>query len=246
MEKGKCSKLRREQAWRIGDITFCHLPADGEKIAALLIAKYADCIGTDVAECAQELERRFLETSVDQLAQWLDWQVDSGQTELREAKRIVEDIRLLSWVGSQNDTQGVAPPPQFVWEQRCSLSIENGSGADDQAFAMNPPRSSKAKKWVQRFRRRWGLVLGRLPTRDMLTVDTMRSKVRSTFSGNRFQKKSNPPSGLADPFWGPENRPRFGAVIRKLVTGEFRKTVPFLGPFFRSKRQPPCGNGVDF
>ena len=179
--KGKCSKLRCERAWRIGDISFCHLPTDGEKIAAALIAKYADCVGTDVAECAQELEKRFLKSSIDQLAQWLDWQEDGRQTELREAKRIVEDIRLLSWVASQNDTQGVAPPPQFVWEQRCCLSIANTSGGDDQAFSMSPPRSSQAKKWVQRFRRRWGLVLGRLPAQDMLTVDTMRTMVRSIF-----------------------------------------------------------------
>ena len=208
--KSTSSELRCERAWRIGNIELCHLPTAGEKIAAALIAKYADCVGTDDADCAQELEKRFLETSVDQLAQWLDWKVDGGRKELQEAKRLVEDIRLLSWVDCQNDSQGVAPPPQFVWEQRCNLSIQNSSGADDQAFSMQPPRSSRAKKWVQRFRCRWGLVLGRLPTQEMLTVDTMRTKVRSIFPRNRSRKKSHPLPECRPHFWGWKTDPVWG------------------------------------
>ena len=87
----------------------------------------------DVAECTLEMEKRFLDTPVDKLAQWLDWTGDTPQAELMEAKRIVEDVRLLSWVQSQNSAQGVSPLPQFVWEKRCFLSIENTSELDEKA-----------------------------------------------------------------------------------------------------------------
>ena len=131
----------------------------------------------DVAECTLQIEKRFLETPVDKLAQWLDWTGDTPQAELMEAKRIVEDVRLLSWVQSQNSAQGVSPLPQFVWEKRCFLSIENSSEFGEKASWHRPHRSAGAKKWVQRFRRRWGLVMGRLPAKGLLSVDTMRDKV---------------------------------------------------------------------
>ena len=38
-------------------------------------------------------------------------------------------------------------------------------------------RSDAAKKWVQRFRQRWDLVLGRQEAKDVLPVGIMRSKV---------------------------------------------------------------------
>ena len=96
--------------------------------------------------------------------------------ELAEAKRLVEDVRLLSWVSTQNSAQGVAPPPGFVWEKRCALSIENSSKQDRRAWSCRPPGSAAARKWLQRFRRRWGLVLGRQAAKDVLSVDTMRCK----------------------------------------------------------------------
>ena len=47
-------------------------------------------------------------------------------------------------------------------------------------------------------RRRWGLVMGRLPAKDLLTVDTMRDKVRSGVS-----EKSRP----CPKTWGAEQGP---------------------------------------
>ena len=132
-----------------------------------------------VDECVMEIERRFLEAQVDDLAQWLEWTADASPAELLEAKRLVEDARLLAWVQDQNSKQGISPPPLFVWEKRCALSIENSSVADARASPHRSPRSAAGLKWVQRFRRRWGLVVGRLPAKDILPVDTMRKKVPS-------------------------------------------------------------------
>ena len=176
-ERTRCS--RRDCAWRVASIAFCHVPTTGQAISAAILRKYADCIDMSVDECVMQIERRFLEARVDDLARWLEWIADASPAQLLEAKRLVEDARLLAWVQDQNSKQGISPPPLFVWEKRCALSIDNSSAADARASAHRPPRSAGGKKWVQRFRRRWGLVMGRLPAKDILPVDTMRKKVPS-------------------------------------------------------------------
>ena len=90
----------------------------------------------------------------------------------------MEDARLLRWVGEQNSAQGVAPPPQFVWEKRCALAIDNKSGQERGAASWRPARSAAAKKWMQRFRQRWKLCLGPLPGKDVLPTATMQAKGR--------------------------------------------------------------------
>ena len=91
----------------------------------------------------------------------------------------MEDARLLRWIEKQNKAQGVAPPPQFVWEKRCALAIDNNSGQERGAASWRPARSAAAKKWMQRFRQRWNLTLGRLPAKDILPSATMQAKARS-------------------------------------------------------------------
>ena len=69
----------------------------------------------DVANCTNEIKTRFLETSVDTFAQWLDWSEDIPRSVRSEAQRVVEDARLLRWIGVQNSSAIVVPPPHFVW-----------------------------------------------------------------------------------------------------------------------------------
>ena len=108
-------RKQREHALLTATIAFCHEPSAGPTIAAATLRKYARAIDKDVDALTREIETRFLETPVDTLAQWLDWS-DIPRTIQGEAQRFVEDARLLHWIGEQNSAQGVAPPPQFVWE----------------------------------------------------------------------------------------------------------------------------------
>ena len=151
----------------------------------------------NVTDCAAELESRFLDKPVETLAQWLDWELDAPLQEVLEARRLVEEVRLRSWVQTQNNTQGVPLPPQLVWEKRCALSIENNSEIDARASAHRPPRSAAAKKWLQRFRRRWGMVLGRQPNKDILSIESMRSMAPKSFTF------FSPPVQNWIRFWGP-------------------------------------------
>ena len=106
----------------------------GERIATALVSKYGDSIGTQVTECTLELEQRFLGTPVDTLAQWLDWMVDWPQAELLEAKRLVEEVRLLSWVHSQNSSQGVAPHPSLCGSSAAACRLKIAADSTRQRF----------------------------------------------------------------------------------------------------------------
>jgi len=222
-------RARRDHALRIATVAFCHEPAAIERIATALLRKYRTCIDASITDCTEEIEQRFIDTPVDTLALWLDWEGDVARGELVEAKRLVEEMRLLSWVDAQNSTQGVAPPPQFVWEKRCSLSIENSTDKDRRASADRPLNSAAAKKWLQRFRRRWGLVLGRQPAKDLLPLDTMRCKA------NAWDPQKTPPFHFLAPILGPPGGPRFGSIYRILLFRGFQKMDPFLIPCFHKK-----------
>ena len=199
-------RKQREHALLTATVAYCHEPTAGPTIAAATLRKYARAIGEDVDALTREIETRFLETPVDTLAQWLDWS-DIPRTIQSEAQRLVEDARLLHWIGEQNRAQGVAPPPQFVWERRCALAIDNDSGRERGAASWRPARSAAARKWMQRFRQRWNLTLGRLPSKDILPAATMRAKARS----ERYGKRQCPPPPCVA-FWGPQSGPRWGSM----------------------------------
>ena len=112
----RAQKQQREHAFLAATIAFCHEPTAGSEIAEATLRKYARVIDDDVACCTREIEDRFLGTPMDTLGQWLDWSEAIPRGARAEARRLVEDARLLRWVGEQNSAQGVAPPPQFVWE----------------------------------------------------------------------------------------------------------------------------------
>ena len=175
---------QREHALQVATLAFCHEPLCGPSIAEATLRKYARVMDEDVAACIRAIEDRFLHTPVDTLAMWLDWSEDIPRGARAEARRLVEDARLLRWVGDQNSAQGVAPPPQFVWEKRCALAITCDQDEQRCAASWRPARSAAARKWMQRFRHRWNLSLGRLPTKDILPAETMQAKAQQGVAKN--------------------------------------------------------------
>ena len=95
-------RQRREHAVLTATIAFCHEPTAGPTIAAATLRKYTGAMDEDVDVLTREIETRFLELPVDTLAQWLDWSEDIPRTVRTEAQRLVEDARLLRWIGKQN------------------------------------------------------------------------------------------------------------------------------------------------
>ena len=170
---------QQEHAFLTATVAFCHEPTAGPTIAEATLRKYPKVMDEDVANFIHKITTRFLETPVDTLAQWLDWSEDLPRAVRTEAQRLVDDARLLRWIGEQHSGQGVAPPPQFVWEKRCALAIDNKSWGERGAASWRSASSAAAKKWMQRFRQRWNLSLGRLPVKDILPTETMQAKARS-------------------------------------------------------------------
>ena len=107
------------------------------------------------------------------------------------------------------------------------MAIDNRSGRERGAASWRPARSAAAKKWMQRFRQRWNLTLGRLPAKDLLPSATMQTKARPE---SRRKVATVVPPSVA--FWGPQDGPRLGAVRSFSVRNGGAKTEPFFGQFF--------------
>ena len=104
-------KKQREHAILTATIASCHEPTTEPTIAEATLRRYARAMDEQVADLTHEIETRFLRTPAETLAQWLDWSEDIPRTVRAEAQRLVEDARLLRWIGEQNCAQGVVPPP---------------------------------------------------------------------------------------------------------------------------------------
>ena len=198
-------RKQREHALLTATIAFCHEPSAGPTIAAAVMRKYAQAVDEEVGALTRDIESRFLQTSVETLAQWLDWSDMSG-TVRSEAQRFLEDARLLNWIGEQNSAQGIAPPPQFVWEKRCALIIDKTTLHREGAASWRPARSAAAKNGCNAFESAGtcasAVCLPRMSSR--------RRRCRRRFvQGFRKNPRWPPPWSH---FWGPSDGPPAGGV----------------------------------
>ena len=98
-------------------------------------------------------------------------------------------------------------PPQLVWEKGCALGVDQKSGQERCAASWRLRRSAAAKKWMQRFRQRGNLRLGRLPAKDILPTATMRAKAPAA---SHKKCDSGPTLGR---ILGAAERPPFGGRV---------------------------------
>ena len=104
----------------------------------------------------------------------------------------------------------------------------NDQSTDDQrrAAAVRPNRNAAATKWMQRFRKRWNLCLGRLPAK--VSCLRQRCKARSVLQGYKGKKKvANP----GDHFWVHRADPKMGPCVCFCDKMRSKKTEPFLSNF---------------
>ena len=116
---------------------------------------------------------QFLDTDTETLSHWLDWECrHCTRRDIRAAQKLVEEVRLLDWIDMQNSIQGVAPP--FEWDYRCQHRVLAGPGHSNSSAA--PFTSAGAVKWMQKFRKRWDLCLGRQPVHEIIPLQCTREK----------------------------------------------------------------------
>ena len=134
-------------------MAYCHEPEGFQRFAEFLHRTLPEVFAADPDLVSPHIVNYFLKTDSDILASWLDW--ESGpctKRDVADAQRLVQDVRLLTWVEVQNAVQGVAPPQRFVWEHRCRYTMVRHPNG--QILEALPPSGPGALKWLQRFRAR--------------------------------------------------------------------------------------------
>ena len=99
-------------------------------------------------------------------------------SDLLSAHKYVLEWNLYNWIASQNATHGVAPSREQVCAQ-CPMQISEHAPAQIQEKLRKLACGSarKQRKWLQRFRNRWGARLGGLRVQEHISPEQRREKV---------------------------------------------------------------------
>lgn len=87
-----------------------------------------------------------------------------GRTSLTKAQSFLQELDLHQWVDNANKMQGIAPMSSIVLER---AERRDASTSRQPLLTMGTQRKNKLQ-WLRRWRRRWKVGLGALPTRDTL------------------------------------------------------------------------------
>ena len=99
------------------------------------------------------------------------------QKNILKAHNFLAERRLRDWIVMQNVVKGLAPLSSSVgsrWDSMHETSTENPFGV-----IRGDMLHSKNRKWIGRFRHRWGLRLGKIPARDFMSTDEIHAKASS-------------------------------------------------------------------
>lgn len=132
----------------------------------------------DLQQAAHDLESRFLSESLEHL-----YMIQKGESTtlskvlFREAARFEQEAVLYKWIRCQNIDQGLAPSPKLAIAFRRSLDCKyRTDSVAPRAFLST---EAGERKWLQRFRRRWGISLGKVPAGDVLPLPALQQKAFS-------------------------------------------------------------------
>lgn len=110
----------------------------------------------------------------------------------RRALKFLQELRLHEWVGSLNETKGIAPLPSLALPL-----MEVRSPADAPSPRASPPRPSSRRsrlQWLRRWRRRWAVTLTRFRAgeRETPAVATRRATRPGPCWGVPGERKTQP------------------------------------------------------
>ena len=132
----------------------------------------------DIEEALKLLEDEYLATEPEKIADILDGAAAGWPKHIfQEAARFRQDFILFTWIRDQNINQGVAPSPKLVtlWRRVGTTTASDPHGEDADMVAL----TFGEKKWLQRFRRRWAITLGKVPVGDVIPLPSLRQKALS-------------------------------------------------------------------
>ena len=174
------NRREREGCLMAALVAFTHEPQRSQEIAWYLTHRFAPLFGNSVKDVLRELEQRWLALPMSTTLKWLDWNADMGLSPrfVRKAQRMLDDLRVVQWIETQNRDRGLCPPPARILHYR-KFTERTGLSNPCMSASMGMSTSHKENNrgWVLRFRSRWAMRMGRIPARQHLPVELKRRKV---------------------------------------------------------------------
>ena len=156
----------------------------------------------------EALERRYLEAPVEVVGDIWRGVGGCAPARLADAKRYYRDYGLSAWVSDQNEAKAVAPTPEMVMRRLRAMAAA-GEPFAPAAQRLDPSWASR--KWVQRWRHRWGLRFGSFVAREKLSAKEKVEKARPSVCERDVRDSRNCARAELRK-GGPPGGPDFGAV----------------------------------
>ena len=129
----------------------------------------------DEEELTCQVETCFLEASIEEVCALSPPHHVKDVAAFEAAKAWIQELHLYTWLGQQNTAKGVASMSAVV------LREHQQSGASVEPAAVRMPGGHDAGprsnyQWLRRWRRRWGVSIGRFAAREHLEISLMQNK----------------------------------------------------------------------
>ena len=92
------------------------------------------------------------------------------------ADKFIKEFQLRAWIIEQNVVKGLAPPSSEVGAIYDQV-LTAGHAAPILPVSRADMQSSKNRSWVYRYRGRWGISIGKINTRDIVSPQEIHEKV---------------------------------------------------------------------
>ena len=134
-------------------------------------------VTAETEEVEEELSSRYLALDAKELSSILQPTTVSAQRRLQQATSFSADFSLVQWVDTLNQEKGLAPSVHELIKKR-RLSIAEGQAGIWGEFTTAPSLTKSAEyKWSSRWKKAWGIAMGRTEEREVVAVPAMRQKV---------------------------------------------------------------------
>ena len=168
-----------------------------------------------------KIEQAFLEAPLSALVALVEDPIKHFEyADLLCVHTYVMEHRLYQWICSQNHEHGLAPPRQQIMAHALTCIAREAPGQVQTRLCKllaGGPR--KQRKWLARFRRRWGARIGVLRQGDFVPVAVRKEKAGGVFS-----------SHLAGPFLGPQYERVCYLNMNARDHFRGRRVAPKMGP----------------
>jgi hypothetical protein len=171
----KAQQRQRLRAMTVAFILFVPTAPEHKFDLEYLRRQWSGKLNIDASSASTELETKFLEAPLKEV-----WDISEGRCEgipqsfFDEAIRFRREAETYNWVCAQNAVQGLAPSSTLVMQYRRRSTAIAELKPDSASMWLS--YKAGERKWVQRFRTRWGLSLGRIPAGEVVPLNALREK----------------------------------------------------------------------